>query len=134
MFSGLIGHFKNFLASSEKEVRLAVISTCTFLINFVSQTCQKASFATFDQRYCTACKLNMQKFLKVDMVTITAGQTSFVGFENDVKILFSEWPIVCSFFSLRNCAHFNNSSCSFQIFTWLLWLVEQVMFNGNFPC
>ena len=27
------------------------------------------------------------------MFAITAGRTSFLNFENDIKILFSEWPI-----------------------------------------
>ena len=30
------------------------------------------------------------------MVAITAGQNSFEGFENDVKISFSESPIYCA--------------------------------------
>ena len=55
----------------------------------------------FDQRYCTASKLSIQNLTwlqslqveHVDMVAITAGRTSFADFENDVKILFSKWPI-----------------------------------------
>ena len=35
----------------------------------------------------------MQISVRVDMVTITAGRTSFAGFENDVKSSFSESPV-----------------------------------------
>ena len=56
---------------SENEVRPAMISIAIFLNDFVDWTCEKALLAAF-------------------VAAIAAGRTSFLDFENDVKILFSE--------------------------------------------
>ena len=64
------------------------------LNNFSSQTCEETSFATFRKKYCAACRSSIQNFLEKSMAAITTGQTSLLVFQNDVKILFSEWPIL----------------------------------------
>ena len=51
-----------------------------FLNNHVGQTCEKASFANFHERYCAVCGPSLQNFPKNIMAAIPAGRTSFLDF------------------------------------------------------
>ena len=72
--------------------------------------------------------MSLQNLLKVNMVAITAGRTSFADFENDVKILFSKWPIEWNYWWTSSCWGFDLISASeHHVKRWIVPLIPVPM-------
>ena len=90
-------HFENkILMSCGNEARPAVISIATFLKDFESQTCENATFATFRQAHCAACRSGLQNFSGKIMASFTLECS--VGLQPE-EAFFSGDPL--SIFSLQ---------------------------------
>ena len=84
---------------------VGLYATYFLLNNFAGQTSEKALFTTSYERYYSACRSSLENFFVKAMVAISAGRALFLNFENDAKILYSEytgWGVPIKMESMNN--------------------------------